>query len=247
METHPYYNMLSGPQTLDYEIYLSTQKLLSCQKSIDDLVNADELQFQIVHQVEELWMKLLVHTLLQSDAYMAQKNTHRVVSLYRRAHMLLRLMSQQLEVLETMSPREYQEIRLQLGNGSGQESPGFRTLMRLIPNLWEQFDAQYLTGAGRSIKNIYDDGYTHDDAYIIAECLMELDELMGKFRANHIFLIHRSIGIAARSLKGRPVEMLDQGAKHRFFPKLWDVRSEMTDAWGGTYGTIRDNLMPDSV
>jgi tryptophan 2,3-dioxygenase len=33
--------------------------LFACQKPADQLVNEDELAFQIVHQVEELWMKLL--------------------------------------------------------------------------------------------------------------------------------------------------------------------------------------------
>ena len=40
-------------------------------------------------------------------------------------------MSSQLTLLHTMSPKEYQEIRLQLENGSGQESPGFKCFLKL--------------------------------------------------------------------------------------------------------------------
>jgi tryptophan 2,3-dioxygenase len=71
---------------------------------------------------------------------------------------------------------------------------------------------------------------------------MELDELMQKFRSHHIFLIHRSIGMGAASLKGRPVELLEKGVRQRFFPPLWEIRSRMTDAWGDTYGRVRESI-----
>src|SRR5437763_728001 len=40
-----------------YERYLRTEELLSLQKPEDELVHHDELQFQVVHQVFELWWK----------------------------------------------------------------------------------------------------------------------------------------------------------------------------------------------
>jgi tryptophan 2,3-dioxygenase len=232
--------MMAEPAKLDYEIYLDTEALLRCQKPADQMVNADELQFQIVHQIEELWMKLLVETLMDIDEHMAAERTHRVVTLFSRAHRIMRLMTQQLELLETMSPKEYQEIRLQLGNGSGQESPGFRILLHIPGQLWPTFERHYLRG--RTVREVYDTGYSHDDAYAVAEALMEFDELFQKFRSSHIQLIHRSIGLGAMSLKGRSVELLEAGVRHRFFPELWTVRSEMTDAWGASYGRVRESL-----
>ena len=44
------------------------------------------------------------------------------------------------------------------------------------------------------------------------------------------------------SLKGRPVAMLEGGARHRFFPELWDIRCDMTDAWGASYGVVREPI-----
>jgi tryptophan 2,3-dioxygenase len=240
MDRQTFQRLMSEPAALDYEIYLNTDALLQCQKPFDQLVNADELQFQIVHQVEELWMKLLASTLLDIDEHMAARATQRVVTLLGRCHRLLRLMTQQLELLETMSPKDYQQIRLQLGNGSGQESPGFRILLHVPAQLWPTFAAHYLKG--RSVRDLYDSGYAHDDAYAVAEAMIEFDELFQKFRSHHIFLIHRSIGMGAASLKGRPVELLRTGAAHRFFPALWDVRNEMTDAWGAAYGRVRDSI-----
>jgi len=251
MDRETVYAQMSGDGQLDYERYLNTQTLLACQKPFGALCNHDELQFQIVHQVEELWMKLIAYTLLDVDEYLEQQHSHRVATLLGRCHRTLRLMIHQLDLLETMSPKEYQQIRLQLGNGSGQESPGFRMLVQILPNIWRTFERVYLQGRGLTVEAIYDSGYAHDDAYVVAEGLMELDELFQKFRWNHILLIHRSIGMGSASLKGRSVDLLQTGAKHRFFPQLWEVRGKMTDAWGGTYGKVRDSIgastaLPDS-
>ena len=41
---------------------------------------------------------------------------------------------------------------------------------------------------------------------------------------------------------GRSVDLLQEGAKHRFYPAVWDVRSAMTDAWGASYGKVRESL-----
>jgi tryptophan 2,3-dioxygenase len=242
MDREHFYALMQGDGRLDYELYLSTQALLACQKPFSELCNRDELQFQVVHQVEELWMKLIAYTLLDVDEYLEQQQSHRAVTMLGRCHRTLRLMIQQLDLLETMSPKEYQQIRLQLGNGSGQESPGFRVIVQMLPNIWRTFERVYLEGRGLTVEAIYDSQYCHDDAYAVAEALMELDELFQKFRWNHILLIHRTIGMGAASLKGRHVDLLQTGAKHRFFPQLWEIRSRMTDQWGGTYGKVRDSI-----
>lgn len=242
MTRDDYHKMIETPQMLDYGVYIKCDQLLSCQKPLVDMCNADELQFQIVHQVEELWMKLMAYTLVDVIDYIRATKTHRVITLLSRVHRIQRMMIDQLMVLETMSPKEYQQIRLQLGNGSGQESPGFQTLLKMPPGLWDAFETAYLKGQGLTIADIYDAQYAHDDAYVVAENLLEFDELFQKFRWMHIFLIHRSIGLGAKSLKGRSVDILQNGAQHRFFPELWDIRSEMTDKWGGEYGVVRDPI-----
>ncbi len=242
MDRAHFYSMMNGGGDLDYEIYLDTRRLLSCQKGFSELCNADELQFQIVHQVEELWMKLIAYTLLDVDDFLRERNTNRVVTLFGRVGITLRLMSEQLRLLETMSPKEYQEIRLQLGNGSGQESPGFRTLLQMPKKLWQSFVEHYIVRSGLTVEKIYDSGYRHCDAYVVAEALLDFDELFQKFRQDHIQLIYRTIGMDARSLKGRSVELLRKGAGTRFFPELWNIRHEMTNAWGAEYGVRRESI-----
>jgi tryptophan 2,3-dioxygenase len=242
MDREQFFATMNGEGTLDYERYLNTKTLLSAQKDFAALCNPDELQFQIVHQVEELWMKLIGYTLLDIDDYLQQENTNRVITLFRRVHTALGLMISQLSLLETMSPREYQEIRLQLGNGSGQESPGFRTILKMPSPLWKSFQTHYLDKHGLTVEKIYNSEYSHSDAYVVAEALAEFDELFQRFRYCHIQLIHRTIGLGAKSLKGRPVDRLIEGQHSTFFPDLWEIRNQMTDAWGSEYGVVRDSL-----
>ncbi|MCI0403754.1 MAG: tryptophan 2,3-dioxygenase, partial [Acidobacteria bacterium] len=185
---------------------------------------------------------LMGYTLLDIDDYLQQENTNRVVTLFRRVHIAQRLMIEQLALLETMSPKEYQEIRLVLGNGSGQESPGFRTLLKMPGHLWESFKTHYLDKHGLTVEKIYNTEYSHGDAYVVAEALAEFDELFQKFRYHHIQLINRTIGLGAKSLKGRSVEILQEGQRVRFFPELWEIRNKMTDEWGKQYGVVRESI-----
>lgn len=242
MNRTDFYPLMNGEGRLDYELYLDTPRLLTCQKPFEKFCNHDELMFQVVHQSEELWMKLIAWTLMEIDEWMEKGNTNRVLTLFGRVNLVMHQLTNALAVLETMSPKEYQEIRLQLGNGSGQESPGFRTLLRMYQPLWDRFQAVYLDGKGLTVEKIYNSEYKHCDSYMVAECLAEYDELFQKFRYHHIQLIHRSIGLGSKSLKGRSVELLNEGMRHKFFPQLWEVRSQMTDLWGGTYGTVRDAI-----
>ncbi len=242
MDRKHFYEIMNGEGTLDYELYLNTKSLLSCQKQFSDFCNRDELQFQVVHQIEELWMKLIGYTLLDIDDFLQQQNTNRVLTLFRRVHIAQQLMIDQIALLETMSPKEYQEIRLNLGNGSGQESPGFRVLLKMYQPLWNSFKEHYLDKHGLTVEQIYNSGYTHGEAYMVAEALAEFDGLFQKFRYHHMQLIFRTIGIGAKSLKGRPVEILEEGMRQQFFPELWEIRHQMTDLWGTQYGVKRDPL-----
>ena len=242
MNREAMYAVMQGAGTTDYELYLNTPALLACQKDYQDLCNRDELQFQIVHQVEELWMKLIGYTLLDIDENMQARRTNRVLTLFRRVHRIQELMNTQFSLLETMSPKDYQSIRTTLGNGSGQESPGFRSLMKISRQLWQSFQTHYLDARGLTVEQIYNSEYCHDDAYVVAEALGDYDSLFRQFRFHHMQIIRRTIGLGARSLKGRPVEMLEAGMRYQFFPELWAVRDQMTDDWGATYGVVRDSL-----
>ncbi|AIL65889.1 tryptophan 2,3-dioxygenase [Rickettsiales bacterium Ac37b] len=186
--------------------------------------------FQIVHQVEELWMKLINYTLFDINEYIKLNNTNRITTLFKRVHKTQQLMIEQLSVLETMSPKEYQKIRIGLGKGSGMESPGFRTIFKIANLLWESFLLHYLNNDLNNIEKIYDSEYSHNDSYLVAELLVEFDELFQIFLYKHMKLVERSIGIKSRSLKGVSIEILNKGIQRQFFPHLWQIRSDMANA-----------------
>ena len=50
-------------QLTDYEKYIRTEELLKLQKSAEALTCHDEMQFQVIHQAHELYMKLIEHEL----------------------------------------------------------------------------------------------------------------------------------------------------------------------------------------
>src|SRR5258708_39418971 len=108
--------------------------------------------------------------------------------------------------------------------------------------IWNSFADAYLKKHGLTVENIYNSQYDHGDAYVVAEALAEFDELFQKFRFEHMQLIHRTIGFGSKSLKGRPVEILEDGMRHKFFPQLWAIRNEMTDEWGTENGVKRDPI-----
>src|SRR6201984_135269 len=144
MNREQFYAVMNGEGTLDYELYLRTKTLLGCQSDYAELCNKDEMQFQIVHQVEELWMKLIAYTLLDIDEYLQQENTNRVLTLFRRVHAMQRMMIEKIALLERMPPKKYRAIHQRRGNGSGQESPVFRPLWKMSQPLWNSFEQTYL-------------------------------------------------------------------------------------------------------
>src|SRR5215208_2905571 len=121
--------MPQGPLT-DYEKYIRTAELLSLQKSAGELSTHDEMQFQIVHQVAELWMKLIDHELARAAQLIDENHVGPAIATLSRVNGVQTLLHQQLNLLDTMAPKDYMTIRTVLGHGSGQESPGFRKLVR---------------------------------------------------------------------------------------------------------------------
>ena len=103
------------------------------QKTADEWVHRDELLFQTVHQSSELWLKLAWNDVEAATAHLGDGEIAAALRLLRRSALCLRYATTQLDMLEQMSPWEYQEIRKVLGHGSGFDSPGWRELRRVTP------------------------------------------------------------------------------------------------------------------
>jgi tryptophan 2,3-dioxygenase len=217
--------------TTDYEKYIRTDELLALQKPADCLVCHDELQFQIVHQAAELWMKLIAHELHLAVDRLDRDQLPGVIMTLGRVARIQRLLLQQMDVLDTMSPRDYQTVRTVLGNGSGQESPGFKTLLRLPgEKVWPAVE-RWMARHQLTLRQIYDEHESLGEPYAVCEALVDFDQHLQLWRQRHLLLVFRIIGAGTPSLKGKPSELLERGMKQRFFPQLWDIRDEVFHDW----------------
>jgi tryptophan 2,3-dioxygenase len=215
----------------DYEKYIRTEELLALQKTPDALTCHDELQFQVVHQAHELYMKLIAHELRFFCKLLEQGEVARGVSTLKRVSTAQRVLLHSIELLDTMAPTDYMTIRTGLGRGSGQESPGFRMMLRMPGELlWPAFSA-FLERSQLTLRQIYDAPHTHHAVFQLCEGLVDYDQLLQTWRYRHLVLVYRIIGMGTPSLKGKPSDLLVHGMKQRFFPKLWEVRDEVFSDW----------------
>jgi tryptophan 2,3-dioxygenase len=219
--------VLPGDAPSDYERYLRTEELLALQKSPEERVHRDELLFQTVHQSSELWLKLACHEVEEATALARGQELSGAARLLARAALCLRYVTDQLDMLERMSPWEYQTIRAVLGHGSGFDSPGFRNIRSVTPPLGEAFQ-QLREERGLSLADVYTRGREHEDLYELAEGLVEWDERVTTWRIRHYKVVARIIGDKVIGTQGTPVEVLGRLIHKSFFPELWEVRNELT-------------------
>jgi tryptophan 2,3-dioxygenase len=117
---------------LTYGSYLRLAQLLDAQHLESDPPAHDELLFITVHQVYELWFQQLLHEVeAVRDALLGPDAPHRLwwaQHLLQRVHVIERLLVQQVDVLETMTPQDFLEFRQRLAPASGFQSVQFREL-----------------------------------------------------------------------------------------------------------------------
>jgi tryptophan 2,3-dioxygenase len=220
--------VLPGRGASDYERYLRTDELLALQKTPEEMVHRDELLFQTVHQSSELWLKLACFEVEGATARLRAHEPAAALRLLRRANDCLKLATLLLDMLEHMSPWEYQTIREVLGHGSGFDSPGFRNVRRVSPSLGEAFHSLHRE-QGLSLADVYVRGRELEELYQLAEALIEWDERVGMWRFRHYKVVARVIGDEVVGTQGTPVELLGGLIKAKLYPELWQVRNDLTD------------------
>ena len=219
--------VLEGDAPSDYERYLRTDELLALQKRPEEQSHRDELLFQTVHQASELWLKLAWTEAEEATALVQRGDLAAAERLLRRSVLALQYVISQLDMLEQMSPWEYQTIRKVLGHGSGFDSPGFREIRRVTPQLGQAYFA-LIRERGLTIVDVYRQGREHEDLYQLAELLIAWDEHISLWRMRHYLVVARVIGDQVVGTQGTPVELLGGLIKQRFYPELWQARNKLT-------------------
>ena len=113
-------------ESMTYGDYLDLDKLLTAQKGISG--HHDEELFIIIHQVSELWMKLILHELRAAIRHIDTDDLQPAFKQMARVSRIQSQIIQAWDVLSTMTPAEYMEFRDDLGNASGFQSYQYRMI-----------------------------------------------------------------------------------------------------------------------
>jgi tryptophan 2,3-dioxygenase len=237
---------------LSYGTYLNVAKLLELQRGLSQ--EHDELLFIVAHQVYELWFKVVLYELEAArdridanDIFFARHFLHRV-------HAIERVLIEQIEVLETMSPQDFLAFRSQLAPASGFQSVQFREIEFLSglkepkyldrieaspeemarlrrrldePSLDDSFRTLVQRRGSPSLLEIFRDRARYGDLFDLCEALLDHDEAFAHWRARHVLMVERQIGGKTGTGGSSGAEYLRSTLSKRFYPELWDVRSQL--------------------
>jgi tryptophan 2,3-dioxygenase len=118
--------MEAPAKPLTYGSYIRTAELLRLQRRLSDA--HDELQFIIVHQVFELWFKLMLFELESVRGALEGDDLPTAIRLLRRVAEVSRVLIGGFDVIETMRPWDFLEFRSRLRPASGFQSRQFREI-----------------------------------------------------------------------------------------------------------------------
>ena len=120
--------MTENRQFVTYQNYLKVPELLSLQSPLSDPEEHDETLFIVIHQVYELWFKVVLHELDRVCALFVAADGARAAATLKRVLTVLKVLVAQLDILETMTPVEFESFRDRLESASGFQSAQFREL-----------------------------------------------------------------------------------------------------------------------
>jgi tryptophan 2,3-dioxygenase len=115
---------------LTYGSYLALDEVLGAQRPLSD--EHDELLFIVIHQVYELWFKQLLHEAGHLQWRLEDGDTAHALHTLRRLLTILKVAVAQIDVLETMTPRQFLGFRDRLDAASGFQSAQFRELEAVL-------------------------------------------------------------------------------------------------------------------
>jgi tryptophan 2,3-dioxygenase len=237
---------------LSYGSYLKIAELLDLQHGLTE--EHDELLFIVAHQVYELWFKVVLDELEATRGRIDSDDIFFARHHLRRVHVVERLLIEQIEVLETMSPQDFLAFRSQLAPASGFQSVQFREIefvsglkepkyleridgspdevsrlrRRLAePSLADAFHALVERRGSPSLLDIFRDRTRYGDLFDLCEALLDHDEAFAHWRARHVLMVERQIGSKPGTGGSSGAQYLRSTLGKRFYPELWEVRSQL--------------------
>lgn len=259
---------------MTYGDYLQLTPLLSCQKRLSD--HHDEMLFIIIHQVSELWLKLILHEMRRAIQAIAEGEMQPAFKMLARVSKIQTQIIYAWDVLSTLTPSEYIEFRDKLGQASGFQSYQYRLVEFALgyksshilkiyeqdADIYEKLKAAYqapsiydvsiqaLARAGFPInpdvlerdfsgtysgdptvaaawREVYQRTGKYWDLYQLAEKLVDIEDWLQQWRFRHMKTVERIIGYKKGTGGSSGVRYLRCVLDHRFFPELWDLRTNL--------------------
>ncbi len=128
------------PRPTSYWDYIRVEQLLGLQSGIaahENEIGDDEVRFIVIHQIDELWLKLVLRELTTARNLFAQKPVPEdalagAVQSLRRITICLDLAAQHFKLMETMRTQDYLTFRDKLNPASGFQSAQLREIEILM-------------------------------------------------------------------------------------------------------------------
>jgi tryptophan 2,3-dioxygenase len=237
---------------LSYGSYLALPELLSLQRTLTGA--HDELLFITIHQVYELWFKLLLFELEAACKAMAAGETYWASHHLRRVSAIEEVLVGQIDVLNTMRPQDFLDFRSVLAPASGFQSVQFREIEYLSglrdraylqrlevtdderarlerrldqPSLWDAFCTLLERHGGPSLLELAQDRDRYGPLFDVAEALLDHDEALGRWRCRHAQMVERQLGSKSGTGGSTGVSYLKTTVDKKLFPELWALRSTL--------------------
>lgn len=112
-------------KAITYISYLKVDELLELQQPESDGEH-DEMLFIIIHQTYELWFKQMLHEIAELQKTLESGKSHRSLAILGRVRTIMKTCVGQLDILETMTPLQFNTFRGRLQSSSGFQSAQFR-------------------------------------------------------------------------------------------------------------------------
>ena len=124
--------MKNFDSAVTYASYLRVNELLSLQSPRSSGPEHDEMLFIVVHQTYELWFKCVLHELARAQQLLELGDTHSSLPVLGRVRTIFKVLVSQVDILETMTPLQFNAFRGYLASSSGFQSVQFRKVEAIL-------------------------------------------------------------------------------------------------------------------
>jgi tryptophan 2,3-dioxygenase len=233
-----------------YHEYLELDQLLTLQRPRTEHT-ATELAFIVVHQVSELWFKLIIDDIQAAIHALGDDDTGATLRRLSRVHEVERLLVDQFVIIDQLPPGGFGALRPALGTASAAESRQFAIIERLsfprpghgapaahpAQDLWTALCLHVRHGGydmptddtdqarirrQRILLDIYRQA---GPTSAICEALLDHDQAFCIWRQRHALAVARQIGSIPGTGGTTGLAYLERRCGRRFYPDLWSARA----------------------